>query len=306
MMINDLIKYYLDDCKYMKGLSEKTLKAYSIDLTQFEHFAAASVQWYAKPTLENYLRYLYQDYKPRSAKRKVASVKAFFRYLELQEILPDNPFHKIALKHKDASTLPKTIPTDIIIAVLRAAYSCATDDVVSPYIRKNAARDVAVLELLVSTGMRVNELCTLRSDDVDLKNCIIKVNGKGAKERYIHLTNEAVIRALEMYRDLFRQDIIGTGHFFINSRGHRLSDQSVRMMLRKYEEVIESETHITPHMFRHTFATLLLEEEVDIRYIQELLGHSSITTTQIYTHISLRAQKRILTEKHPRNKMKVI
>ena len=166
-------------------------------------------------------------------------------------------------------------------------------------------RDVAVMELLFATGVRVHELCNLRINDVDLKNKHIKVYGKGAKERYIQITNRDVVSALRRYQNEYIGKINETGFFFINNRGRKLSEQSVRFMVDKYAKSVNAELHITPHMFRHTVATLLLEEDVDIRYIQEFLGHSSITTTQIYTHVSLNAQKKILSKKHPRNKLKV-
>lgn len=305
LVLNTQIRTYLDDCRYIKGLSEKTIKAYSIDLRQFESFVKELDDWIAKSILDSYIKDIYINYKPRSAKRKIACIKAFFHYLELEEILEDNPFHKIKIKHKESISLPKTIPVNIITKLLHAAYADATSENSSATCIRSAIRNVAVIELLFSTGMRVNELCKLKKNDVDLKNRHIKVNGKGSKERYIYITNESVMAALKMYQEHFIQDIECTNYFFINSRGTQLSEQSVRFMIKKYEDKIGSNIHITPHMFRHTVATLLLEEDVDIRYIQELLGHSSITTTQIYTHISLSAQKRVLKKKHPRNKIKI-
>ena len=162
-----------------------------------------------------------------------------------------------------------------------------------------------MLELLFASGVRISELCNLKLNDVDTKSGIIRVNGKGSRERCIQITNLSVIKALENYQKVFSSEINNAEYYFINSRTNRLSEQSVRLMINKYASAINSEIHITPHMFRHTLATLLLEEDVDIRYIQELLGHSSITTTQIYTHVSLSAQKKILSQKHPRNKIMI-
>lgn len=303
MELKKEIANYLENCRYMKGLSEKTIKAYSIDLKQYEGFTKEKESWCIKSVIEDYIKHAYINFKPRSARRKISSLKAFFHYLELEDILEINPFHKIMLKHKEPLVLPKTIPMNIFRNILCCAYENTTKEDYTDLQRKNAIRDVAVIELLFASGIRINELCNLKIQDVDLKNKIIKVNGKGSKERYIYITNQNVMLALKSYYKTFAEDIERTEHFFINNRGNKLSEQSARFMIKKYEKKTNSKIHITPHMFRHTVATLLLEEDVDIRYIQELLGHSSITTTQIYTHISMRAQKKILSKKHPRNKI---
>ena len=131
--------------------------------------------------------------------------------------------------------------------------------------------------------MRISELCSLHSYDVNLSEGVIRIYGKGDKERLIQIGNQEVISAVCAYQDSYAKQIEETGWFFLNRLGNRLSSQSVRFMINKYCQAAGIQLHITPHMFRHSFATLLLEEDVDIRYIQQLLGHSSITTTQIYT-----------------------
>ena len=148
-------------------------------------------------------------------------------------------------------------------------------------------------------------MCSLRTDTVNLSTGEIIIYGKGSKERVIQLSNQSVLSAVSLYYAANAADIEATGWFFVNRLGHRLSDQSVRNMINKYVSLAGIEQHITPHMLRHSFATLLLEEDVDIRYIQQLLGHSSINTTQIYTHVSLRKQRDILAAKHPRNKIAI-
>lgn len=142
-------------------------------------------------------------------------------------------------------------------------------------------------------------------DAIDLENHTLKIFGKGSKERIIQIENPDVLKALSNYFAAFQDDISCAGFFFVNKLKHRLSEQSVRAMINRYVTSIGYERHITPHMFRHSFATLLLEEDVDIRYIQRILGHSSITTTQIYTHVAMAKQKEILSVKHPRNKIKL-
>ena len=140
---------------------------------------------------------------------------------------------------------------------------------------------------------------------MDLENHMLKIFGKGSKERIIQIENPDVLKALSNYFRAFQDEIYTAGFFFVNKLKHRLSEQSVRAMINRYVNAVGYERHVTPHMFRHSFATLLLEEDVDIRYIQKILGHSSITTTQIYTHVAMAKQKEILSIKHPRNKIKI-
>lgn len=299
------VNQYIDYCKFMKGLSDKSIRAYKNDLNQFIEWNN-SLDWCTKQVIERYIKHLYEKYKPKSAKRKIACLKAFFHYLEMEEIISSSPFHKINIKRREPLILPKSIPITTIAEIFNTIYNISEGNELSEYKRRYIIRDIAVMELLFASGMRIGELCTLHPEDVDLTNKIIKVYGKGSKERYIQITNKSVISALTNYKRLFWNEINNCNYFFCNNRGMRLSEQSARFLIEKYAKMSGSDIHITPHMFRHSIATLLIEEGVDIRYIQELLGHSSITTTQIYTHISLSAQKKILTQKHPRNKIEII
>ena len=130
--------------------------------------------------------------------------------------------------------------------------------------------------------------------------------GKGGKERYIQISNDAVLEILRKYYVENEKEIKKSGYFFVNKRGNRYTEQSIRLMLRKYTKKAGIETKITPHMFRHSFATYLIEEGVDVSCVQQILGHSSIKTTQIYIHIAAKKQADILRELHPRNNMKIV
>ena len=173
------------------------------------------------------------------------------------------------------------------------------------YAHKTALRNALILELLFATGMRISELCSLTTEQINFNDYIIKIYGKGSKERLIQICNQNVQNLLDKYRREFDFELRNYNYFFINRLFNRLSEQSVRNMINTYSKNADVYIHITPHMFRHSFATLLLEEDVDIRYIQQMLGHSSITTTQIYTHTSINKQKNILSAKHPRNKLEI-
>lgn len=294
------IQKYLQFCTQRKNLDHKTTKSYSIDLRQFTEFIYNNnLLWVSKSSIEKYIDSLHNTFKPKSVKRKIATIKAFFHYLEIEEIIDINPFHKIQIKYKEPFILPKTIPIHNITKLINYAYRQYTKST-TEYGEKTSLRNVIILELLFATGMRISELCSLRLYNIDLSNYIIKIYGKGSKERLIQLCNKDVQKLLRKYCNKFNDD---NSYLFINRLGNRLSEQSVRNMITKYAEQCGITQHITPHMFRHSFATLLLEEDVDIRYIQQMLGHSSITTTQIYTHTSISKQKEILISKHPRNKM---
>lgn len=153
--------------------------------------------------------------------------------------------------------------------------------------------------------MRISELCSLTPSSIDLLDRSVLIYGKGAKERKIQIGNPEVIEILAKYKSHYQQQIDQCGHFFVNPSGGPLTDQSVRRMLNHYTKLASLEQHITPHMFRHTFASGLLYADVDIRYIQKMLGHSSIHTTEIYTHVTMAKQKDILTNKHPRNNLQI-
>lgn len=300
-----LINEYLLFCAARKNLDYKTIKSYSIDLEQYCKFSSSvNYSWFNKKAIERYIEHIHTIYMPKSIKRKIASLKAFFHYLEIEEILETNPFHKIQLKYKEPFILPKTIPVNTIEQIMKFAYT-EYKNKTTQHSKKTALRNVLVLELLFATGMRISELCSLTLEQIDINNYIIRIYGKGSKERLIQICNESIQSLIDEYLRIFNLEIINNKYIFTNRLHNKLSEQSVRNMIKKYTKDSGISIHITPHMFRHSFATLLLEEDVDIRYIQQMLGHSSITTTQIYTHTSINKQKIILSTKHPRNKLEI-
>lgn len=294
------IKNYLEYCKSQKCLDGKTLKAYRIDLRQFcEQNSNIKFTEITSEILEQYIALMHEQYKPKTVKRKIASVKALFHYLEYKEIIDHNPFNKILIHFREPVILPKTIPLHTIETFLSTIYK-QRKNAKTPYQRRNALRDIAIAELLFSTGMRISELCSLKVNDVNLYDGTILIYGKGSKERRIQIGNEPVINILMEYNEHFSEYRQSCDNFFVNQSGKALSDQAIRRMINKYTSLASIEQHITPHMFRHTFATSLLEADVDIRYIQEMLGHSSINITEIYTHVTVAKQRNILATKHPR------
>ena len=291
---------YLNYCAKQKRLDLKTVKAYRIDIRHYLNFIENDHVDMTRKSIDDYLSYLNQAFKPRSVKRKIAAIKSFFSYISDNNSEFENPFLGMRIKIAQRKTLPRTIPLRVINLILKKAHeqekSAKTNNQ-----RLIAMRETAVLELLFATGIRVSELCGINNEDISLQEGYLLVHGKGNKERVIDIENPDVIKALDNYKSA---ECDANSKFFFLNRHHRpLSDQSVRQIITKYAELVCAEQHITPHMFRHSFATYLLDAGVDIRYIQQLLGHSSISTTQIYTYVSSAKLRNILATKHPRNTM---
>ena len=302
MKLQDRLEQYLEYCIYRKELDSKTVKAYRIDLNQFFSFVCCDAP--EKETIEWYITELHKKYKQKTVKRKIATLKAFYNYLEEEEIISCNPFRKIKVKFKENLTLPRIIPREEIEMLLNYMYNCLKEYDLAGY--KYKLRDIAVVEVLFATGARVYEISTIREDSVNLNSGQIRIMGKGGKERYVQISNSSVLAILKKYYMENENEIKKSGCFFINNRGKRYTEQSIRAMLKKYAKQAGIERNITPHMFRHSFATYLIEEGVDVSCVQQILGHSSIKTTQIYIHIAAKKQAEILREMHPRNSMSIV
>lgn len=303
MALKEEIKLYLQYCKFQKELDDKTIRAYRIDLDQFIAFIDGNEKKLDKELINSYLFHIHGLYKQKTIKRKISSVKALFQYLEDEGKIDVNPFHKVKTKFKEESVLPKIIPKDIIERFLDYLYCQKDSGKYTDWQKKLILRDIAVVEILFSTGLRISELCHLQSKYVDLNDGVLCIQGKGGKERYLQIGNNDVLSVLNDYKISFADEIRKHGYFFVNRYGQPLSEQSARRMIHKYADAIHADINITPHMFRHSFATYLMEEDVNIRYIQKMLGHASITTTQIYTFVATEKEKEILRTRHPRNKM---
>lgn len=299
MNIWEQVVPYLEYCKYRKELDDKTIKAYRIDLQQFCDFIQSDVP--QKRHIEDYITNLHKTYKQKTIKRKLASVKAFYNYLEEEEYIAESPLRKIKVKFKEEIVLPRIIMREEIESLLNYMYR--SENKTEKY--SFWLRDIAVVETFFATGARVYEISNMKKECIDLNSGLICLKGKGNKERYIQIGSADVLELLKKYYKTNEDVINKSGYFFINNRGTRFSEQSIRIMLKKYAAEAGIKRKITPHMFRHSVATFLIEEEVDISCVQRILGHSSIKTTQIYIHVAAKRQAEILRDKHPRNKMKI-
>ena len=289
---------YLIACENQKRLDPKTVKAYRIDLRQFHEYITVGKMDFNRDAIKAYISHMNTRYQPRTVKRKIASIRAYSAWLEEEGHLPQNPFNNLRLKLQEPQILPKTLPLSMVERLLTEVHIGLESGSVSET-QWERLRDASVIELLFATGIRVSELCKLNTRDIDLNAGTLLIHGKGKKERIIQVTNAEVLSTVRRYKEACHPE--WGQAFFRSRRGGRLSEQSVRLILRKYAKKIGVSTRITPHMIRHTLATLLLESDVDIRYIQQLLGHASLITTQIYTHVAGAKQREIMIQKHPRN-----
>jgi len=293
-------KLYLNYCEHRKALSPKTLKAYRIDLRQFFDFFESEEP--CKEEIESYITWLHEKFKQQTVKRKIASIKAFYNYLEEEGIIEDSPLRKIRMKFKENIILPKIIPRHEIEKLLSYMYNSRKK---KERKHKYILRNIAVVEVLFATGARVYEISNISRNRVDLESGIIRIMGKGGKERYLPIGDSDVIELLKEYYIHNKEAIERSGYFFTNRNGRRFTEDAIRIMIKKYTKLAGIERHITPHMFRHSCATYLIEEGVDISCVQRIMGHSSIKTTQIYIHIAMKEQIEILKNKHPRRLLKV-
>lgn len=273
-----------------KNYSPHTIANYKIDLVEFSEFLKTSGNEdivaidYLK--LRRFLGVLSEKgLNKRSVSRKISTLKSFFKFALKEEIIKNNPAVSFIYPRLD-KPLPKFLTENEVLKILSLPQG---DDLMS-------LRDKAILEFLYSTGARVSELVSLKFSDIDLIAGIVKVLGKGRKERLLPLGEPAVI-SIKNYLDL-RGD--KNQSIFVNKRGKTLTDRGVRLIVDKYMQKAAMTLKVSPHTFRHSFATHLLNRGADLRSVQELLGHSSIATTQVYTHLTIETLKNVYDRAHPR------
>lgn len=302
--IAEAIEEFLWHCRFEKKLDEKTIRAYRADLRQMAKIIgeATDIFTMSKTDIKHYLQAI-AHFKHKTIKRKIATLRSMLNYLECECEDYINPMRKMQIKMKEPLRLPVVMTIEEIRHVLKFLYGRVPEYPQNTYSYKAAIRNIAVVELLFASGMRVSELCSLRNKDVDMEIGEIRIIGKGNKERIIHICQPETLKAMQHWLELRNGACDSQAPFFTNRVHRGLSTQSIRQMIRHIVSATGIEKHITPHTFRHTFATLLLEEDVDVRYIQSLLGHSSIATTQIYTHVNPNKQRQILQTKHPRRRI---
>lgn len=300
--MNDNSRRYLDDFEaYLvveKNFSEHTARAYKSDILSFliwlEDLSCLDVNY---NKVRDYLHFIQKfEYKKTTIGRKISSIRTFYKYLCREKLLDNNPATNLNSPKKPKS-LPKFLTPDEVELILNNIKI----DTPTRY------RNKTILELLWATGMRVSELSGLNFENLNLEQNEITVFGKGAKERIVLITDRAktylqnyISNARPLIAQGFdvRQD--DNSPVFINNTGYRLQNKTIRNAINEIVETLQLPKKVTPHMFRHSFATKLIENGADLRVVQELLGHASISNTQIYTHVSTQHLKQVFEQTHPR------
>jgi integrase/recombinase XerD len=290
------VQRFLDWMAVERGLSRNTLASYSRDLVQFVDFAEKrgikSPEGVDSQLILAFLASLEQArYAPTSVARKVSVVRSFFKFLIMERVIHENPFATLTIS-KPPRRLPKSLDVDEVALLLNA-----------PDIRTDIGlRDKAMLETLYATGLRVSELVNLRIDDVNFGSGFIRCLGKGNKERVVPL-GEIAACCIRSYICGPRNRVSGSEYseyLFLTAQGMPMSRVAFWKIIKKYAKACGIRKEVTPHTLRHSFATHLLERGADLRSLQEMLGHASIATTQVYTHVSRDHLREIYRETHPR------
>ncbi len=292
--LEDFLKYLIIERQY----SEKTKEAYEDDITDFFSFLKESGNDdYLLVTLQDvriYLAYLHdRKYSRNTISRKLSSLRSFYQFLMKNDLLSENPFSYVQMKRQQSK-----LPRFFYEKELNALFDSAEGNRPLDY------RNQAILEVLYGTGIRVSECVNIKLQDIDFDASVVLIFGKGGKERYVpfgSFAEDAIRTYLTEGRDVLMTKTTDThSYLFVNNRGAPITDAGIQYVLKKLIEKSSLTTDIHPHMFRHTFATHLLNNGADLRTVQELLGHSSLSSTQIYTHVTTDTLQKNYRHFHPR------
>ncbi len=291
----NLIKDFQNYLLVERGLSENSIFSYTYDLKKFHEYLSRHEKNFLEVKTDDISEFLKEQKKKkisgRSLARAVAALRQFYRYLKEEHKLDANPAEKV-----QTPEVNKSLPDYLTLEEIEELFSVIRED--DPY----ELRDKSIFELLYSSGLRISEACNLKMDDVDLENMFLTIRGKGGRERLVPF-GEKALDILRKYLESGRDEILKnrfSDYLFISKKGDFLNRKSVWRLLRKYISRTNIKKVVTPHTFRHSFATHLIENNADLRSVQELLGHIDISTTQIYTHLASRTLKEVHKKFHPR------
>ncbi|MDE5756764.1 MAG: tyrosine-type recombinase/integrase [Clostridia bacterium] len=280
-----------------KNLSSKTLNAYSIDLNQFFKFEEDILH----PDICAFISYLHinLNLKDSSIRRKIITLKIFYEYLINRDLIAISPFAKLKFKFKQEQRLPKTLSITEVSKIL----DCFDIDIntLSPFATKMYIRDSALMDLLISTGIRIGEAAAITLDDIITSDHTLLIHGKGRKQRLLYISSQVTWNRIKLLMKERKHS--DNCQLFVNRYGQPLSINGIENIYKKYVTLANVNPKSTPHYLRHTFATNLLANGADLRSVQEILGHSSVATTQIYTEVTTNRKKQVLRKFNYRNKL---
>lgn len=286
------IDEFIDYLRFEKKYSENTISSYKRDLNKINLYLKKDFIKLTKADIQKYIQNLSKNESSNTISRTISSLKSFYKFLEINKYTNTNPLTTI-ISPKTARKLPKVLSEEEVNKLLDINLNNDFD-----------YRNKAMLELMYSSGLRVSELINLTVNDIDLKNSLVRIFGKGSKERIVPL-NDYATEALNNYilyhrPKLFKQK--ESNYLFLNNHGNQMTRQGFFKTLKKIAKEKGIKSELSPHTLRHSFATHLLKYGADLRSIQELLGHSDISTTQIYTHITNEMLEKNYHEYHPHGK----
>lgn len=299
MNYTNYITNFLYEIKNTKNLSDKTIKAYKSDLIDFFLFIDNNA--IRQKCVIDYIDHInnQKQLKATTINRKLITLKQFIHYLYIKKIVKTNPFKELKFRFKKERKLPKTLPINDVKKLLKTvsnSYS-SFDSENKIFI---GIRDTAIIDLLICTGIRIGELISIKLDDIYKYERSILIHGKGKKERFIYISSNDTWKNLNRYLKYRKKINYKNEYVFLNKYGDKLTIYSIEDIYNKYIRKAKL-THSTPHYLRHTFATNLLNNGADIRAVQEILGHSNLSTTQIYTEVSIARKQEVLIKYNYRN-----
>ena len=293
----DYLSKFINYLKATKNLSPKTLAAYSGDLKQFVSYKHEIL----KPDICSFISYLSSDLnlKDTSIRRKIITLKIFYEYLVNNDFIVTSPFNKLKFKFKQEKKLPKTLPVAEINRLLRC-FDIDTSTL-TVFAQKEYVRDAALIDLLISTGIRIGEAVAITLDDIITSERTLLIHGKGRKQRLIYISSSVTWSRIKTL--IKERSMSSNNYLFVNRYGNPITIHGVEDIYKKYAKKAQINTKSTPHYLRHTFATNLLANGADLRSVQEILGHASVATTQIYTEVTTNRKKQVLQKYNYRNKL---
>lgn len=294
----DFLSKFINHLQATKNLSDKTLSAYFGDLHQF----LAYEQDILHPDICSFVSYLSSKLrlKDTSIRRKIITLKIFYSYLIDTEIIDRSPFTKLKFRFKQERKLPKTLAVKDISKILNC-FDTVDGDRLTAFAKFEYIRDAALIDLLISTGIRIGEAAAITLSDIIISERTLLIHGKGRKQRLIYISSP--ITWSRIVTLLKERKLTNGNHLFINRYGQPISIHGIEYIYKKYLKKAKINTHSTPHYLRHTFATNLLANGADLRSVQEILGHASVATTQIYTEVTTQRKKQVLNKFNYRNKL---